>query len=397
MILQHRFSNLEGMRKYISGLNTYGGITHVLGNTWLVTDFDLIRSVCQEPNAYRSYDFRERLEALARSNPRKYDFGRLSDSAGGWLLFMHGDEHLSAKKTLHQRLYQLDLAGVVVREVDAVLDTLEGRKEFDLMDDFSDPVITRIVCSLAGLETRDFALMRELERDLFIAFEPFISLEGIRKVEAADVGFFNLMRTRLEAGADRHMGLMSRLSEHYRGEEIGKAFSMLEFFFTAGIETSTFLLCESILGLMTDQRAYVASLRSKDDSDWIIEELIRLSSPASIMARKVVRHTRIGEKDFTEGDMLLLSVASANRDPRYFPNPDTVHSDNQARQHLAFGAGRHHCLGANLSRLELKIILPRFFERFDGYRLIPDLEGQSMREAYYMPGIRHQPIRVESL
>jgi cytochrome P450 len=397
MLLKNRFSNLDGMRAYFSELNTPGGISHVTGRTWMVTDFEWIRKVCHDPGAFRTYDFRERWDALSRTNPRKYDFGKVSESAAGWLLFMDGQEHLAAKKRLHQQLYQMDLGSVIERELETVLETLEGREVFDLMDDFSDPLITRIICSRAGLDPVDFALMREIERNLFMAFEPFITLEGIRKVEAADAEFLDLMKSRLEEGVDRQRGLVRRLYESYGREEMGMAFSILEFFFTAGIETSTYLLCESLLRLMTDLESHVPALLAKSDSDWIVEELIRLSSPAAIMARKVVNPVRLGDKDFSEGDLLLLSVASANRDPRYFPCPDTIHPNNLSRQHLAFGAGRHHCLGANLSRLELKIALPRFFERFSGVGLVPDLEGQSIREAYYMPGISHQPIRIQRL
>jgi cytochrome P450 len=90
--------------------------------------------------------------------------------------------------------------------------------------------------------------------------------------------------------------------------------------------------------------------------------------------------------------VLLLFVASANREPGYFPFPDKVHEDNLKFPHLAFGMGRHHCMGSELSRLEMKIILPAFFKEFgDSFMLEPN-DREKITKSFYVPGI--EQIRV---
>ena len=122
---------------------------------------------------------------------------------------------------------------------------------------------------------------------------------------------------------------------------------------TAGIETSILLLSESIIRLLTDLSFKVDYFNQPEKCSLLIDELIRMSSPASVVTRKAMRDLEIGGKKLKKGTIILMFISCANRDPRYFPFPNDVNIENMKIPHLSFGFGRHHCMGAELSKMEM--------------------------------------------
>jgi cytochrome P450 len=96
-----------------------------------------------------------------------------------------------------------------------------------------------------------------------------------------------------------------------------------------------------------------------------VEEFLRLY-PVGMIGRKLARATDRGGCPMQAGDMVMLAVPAANRDPRAFPDPLSFRPDRPETGHLAFGAGVHYCLGARLARLELRVAIEQW------HRLIPD-------------------------
>jgi cytochrome P450 len=100
------------------------------------------------------------------------------------------------------------------------------------------------------------------------------------------------------------------------------------------------------------------------------EEVLRFEAPVHFRLRYVSAPMSIGDFNIDPGVRLLLGLASANWDETVFENPDSFMISRKPIRHFAFGSGRHFCLGAPLSRLEGRIILPRFLSRFPNYRLV---------------------------
>lgn len=86
-------------------------------------------------------------------------------------------------------------------------------------------------------------------------------------------------------------------------------------------------------------------------------ELLRFASPTRAVYRRAVRHSRIGEHTISAGDLVVLQLAAANRDPARFTNPDTLQLDAGQAPHLTFGAGPHHCSGAAVVHVLLECLL----------------------------------------
>jgi cytochrome P450 len=132
----------------------------------------------------------------------------------------------------------------------------------------------------------------------------------------------------------------------------------------AGNETTVRLIgwAGKVLAEHTDQRQQLA-----EDPSLIpgaIEELLRYEAPSPVQARHVAHDVEHYGTTVPEGSVMLLLTASANRDERMFPDPDRFDIHRKARQHVSFGFGVHHCLGAHLARLEARVALEEVLKRF---------------------------------
>jgi cytochrome P450 len=103
-----------------------------------------------------------------------------------------------------------------------------------------------------------------------------------------------------------------------------------------------------------------------------VNELLRYVSPVQVFCRNASHDLDVHGERVPAGDVVLLAYGAANHDPRAFPDPDRCILDRRPNRHVAFGHGRHLCLGANLARLELTIMLERFAGLFPDFRLDPE-------------------------
>jgi cytochrome P450 family 142 subfamily A polypeptide 1 len=103
-----------------------------------------------------------------------------------------------------------------------------------------------------------------------------------------------------------------------------------------------------------------------------VEEMIRWVTPILNMRRTATRETELHGQTIREGDQLLLMYSAANRDSEVFDAPERFDTTRHPNPHIAFGIGTHFCLGANLARLELRLMLEQMFQRFPGLRLASD-------------------------
>jgi hypothetical protein len=124
-----------------------------------------------------------------------------------------------------------------------------------------------------------------------------------------------------------------------------------------------------------------------------VEEMLRAYAPVT-MARTVAKDVEIGGCPMKEGDWVLLPFPAANRDPAVFERANEVLIDREVNRHAAFGLGIHRCVGSNLARMEVRIALEVFVERFPEFELAnPAAITWSVGQ---VRGPRSLPIRVRS-
>jgi cytochrome P450 len=123
------------------------------------------------------------------------------------------------------------------------------------------------------------------------------------------------------------------------------------------------------LAINPDTRAKIVA--HPDQLESAVEELLRLTSPVPQHARGVGTDTEFLGQHLKSGDVVLLHWMAANRDPAVFPDPDTFDINRKPNRHYAFGFGAHRCLGANLARVELQVLIQEVLRRLPDYEVVP--------------------------
>ena len=160
----------------------------------------------------------------------------------------------------------------------------------------------------------------------------------------------------------------------------------------AGFETTVNLLGNGIRMLL-DSPEHVATLSARPEL-WpnAVEEILRLDSPVQMSARVARKDTEVAGTAVRRGELIIIHLAGANRDPKVFDDPHRfdIERDN-AGKHLSFSGGRHFCLGAALARAEGEVGLRTFFERYPDARLAGT---GNRRDTRVLRGWSSLPIRL---
>ncbi|HEX5828146.1 MAG TPA: cytochrome P450 [Candidatus Limnocylindrales bacterium] len=141
----------------------------------------------------------------------------------------------------------------------------------------------------------------------------------------------------------------------------------------AGYETTSGAMGMSLMHLAEHPELRARLFADPDGlAHLAVNELLRFVSPVQVFGRNAAHDLELHGQTIPAGDIVLLGYGAANHDPRAFEHPDEVVLDRHPNRHVAFGHGRHLCLGANLARLELTIMIEQFAARFPDFRVDPD-------------------------
>ncbi|HKA14241.1 MAG TPA: cytochrome P450 [Myxococcota bacterium] len=167
-------------------------------------------------------------------------------------------------------------------------------------------------------------------------------------------------------------------AESFTGFAKDDLVSFAQFILIAGNETTRNAISRGMLALIEhpEQRAL---LRARPGLlPRAIDEILRWSSPVRALRRVAMRDTELRGRKLREGDSVLLLYMSANRDEEMFDDPFAFRVDRSPNEHITFGIGPHYCLGANLARMEIEVVIGALLERLPDMRLAP---GARVREA----------------
>lgn len=177
-------------------------------------------------------------------------------------------------------------------------------------------------------------------------------------------------------------------------------YSILELLISGGVGTTTSLTTQAMVWLYQNPQDRQRLIDNPEMLDVAIEEFLRVFSPTQALARTVTRDVEFMGCSMRKGDRVLLSWASANRDPSQFENPDKVDITRWPNRHMAFGVGIHRCAGSHLGRAMAKEILGQVLERMPDY--VVDLDNlvpypdQGTNAGYYSIPVTFTPGKRRS-
>ena len=272
-----------------------------------------------------------------------------------------------------RRLFTGALTPRAVRRMDAQIrevverfaGPLRGRagEVIDLLGDFTNPIPNAVISRIVGVEAgADEERFRELAQEMIRGFFPFAPPEALERSEVALQQLAPWLRAMVaERRGDLREDLISDLLRSQdRDDRLGDddVVMLVAILIGAGSETTN-LGGVVILQTLIDHPEQLERVR-RDRSlvPRAVNEIMRFGfgGPAG-MPRYAVRDFTLRGRSIRKGQMLLLAMGGANRDPEVFPDPDVLDIDRDNREILVFGHGPHYCLGANLARQEMGCML----------------------------------------
>jgi pimeloyl-[acyl-carrier protein] synthase len=260
------------------------------------------------------------------------------------------------------------------------------------------PLPVRVICALLGVPESDAASFTRWSRALVRSLDPSVlrSAEvdaAIADAEGDLAGYLEdlLSFRRTRPGEDLLSALATVEADGDRilpKEVVDLALLLL----VAGHETTVNLIGNGVLALLRAPDQLELLRRRPELVAGAVDELLRFDSPVQMTQRVAIEDVEVGGDRVRAGDEIALVLGAANRDPSVFPEPNVLDVTRDARRHVAFGGGIHHCLGAALARQQGHVALSALLTRFS--RL--ELAGSPVRRpTFTLRGLESLPVVFE--
>lgn len=367
---------------------------------WWVTDQALIKQLLVDPRVSR--DAYQHWPAWGNGE---------SELAKTWPLAMwvadrnmitaYGEEHrrlrkMVAKTFTARRTAELRprVEAITAELLDRMAATPPG-EPVDFRQEFAYPLPTRVISELLGMPD-------DIRDRLLVAVAAMLQTSVTEEeAKANEEELYGLMSDLVEfkranPGDDLTTGLIGvRDEDGVSGLDERELADTLLLMFTAGHETTVNLLDQTVFALLTNPDQL--KLVREGDATWedAIEESLRLEAPfANLPLRYAVEDIELPDLTIRKGEAIVISFSGGGRDP--VVHGPTAHSYQvqrpTRREHVSFGHGVHHCVGAPLARMEASIAVPAVFERFPGLALAVDPDRIPMLESFISNGHSALPV-----
>ncbi|MFH8385934.1 cytochrome P450 [Kitasatospora sp. NPDC018058] len=354
---------------------------------WLVTRYPDVRQALADPRL-----------ALDRAHaaPGNYKGFSLPPALDANLLNMDPPDHTRIRRLVAQAFTPRRVSALhapIERVAERLLDAIEPLGRTDLLANYAAPLPITVICDLLGVPEDDRLDFRSWT-DTLITPDP-ARPEQARAAVSSMLGFFTglIERKRSEPADDLLSDLIAVRDEQDRLSE-DELTSLAFLILFAGYENTVHLIANAVLALLTHPEQLAALRAEPELIAGAVEEFARFDGPAPLAIRRFPREdVAIGGVTVPVGETVLLSLASANRDPEQFTDPDRLDLRRRENGHLALGHGIHYCLGAPLARLETSLALAALLRRFPGLALDVPVGELRHRPTMRARGLLELPVR----
>jgi cytochrome P450 len=361
---------------------------------WLITRHDDLVWLTRHHELFSSAVFRNdprpAYPPINESDLGLYDYVR---SYQGDQFIQHDrPEHLEMRRVMHSYFTPKSMEAwrPFVREaVKELLDAAEEKGSMDVMRDLATPLPVLVIAEMMGVPRSDRPYIRQLaEKLLYIGRGEYDRMKPLTEGMRGMIEYVSpLVDKRLVDPGDDFISVLAR------GEKQGvftrhQVLVNTSLLLLAGHETTINLLCNGTLAFTRHPDQW--ELLKEDPggrAKQATEECLRYDSPVVSIQRIATEDVEMRGKVLRKDDRVRWFISSANRDPEAFPNPETFDIFRQPNQHVAFGSGTHHCLGATLARVEGQEVFKALAERF------PNLRAET-EELEYQPSITFRSLKA---
>lgn len=316
-----------------------------------------------------------------------------------WLTFLDPSGHRRRRRLVLRAMTPelvRDLRPRIVEIAEPLLDAVRQQGRMDAVRDFAQPLPILVIAELFGFPDRYRERLKLWSHNILAYFQvgnadPSATLAAMRETLAEMEACVRelVARRRDEPRED----LLTRLlaTEMNEDEVVATA---VQFLF-AGHETTRNLLGNGLFALLRAPDQLELLRREPTIMGPAIEEILRSESPLQLTGRVALAPTEVRGERVAEGEMLLLLLGSANRDPEVFPDPERFDVRREGRNHVAFGVGGYFCPGAALTRLEAEVAFEGVLRRLPGLAL--GSEPATWRANFAFRGLESLPVRFDAM
>ncbi|QOQ56648.1 cytochrome P450 family protein [Bacillus amyloliquefaciens] len=380
-----RFREQDPIHKF--ELQRFGGAFPA----WLITRYDDCMAFLKDGRITRDVKRVMPKELIAKLNVSE-DIDFVSEH----MLAKDPPDHSRLRSLVHQgftpRMIEQLRTGIE-RITEELLDEMETKADPDIMRDFAAPLPFIVISELLGIPKEDRAKFQVWTSAMVDTSE-----SGQDATNQALREFKQYMQTLIEEKRN-HPGedLTSKLIyAEEDGQKLSESelYSMLFLLVVAGLETTVNLLGSGTLALLLHKDQLENIKRQPDTIQMAVEELLRYTSPVIMMANRwAIEDFTYKDVSIKKGDMIFIGIGSANRDPEYFDEPDTLNVARTPNRHISFGFGIHFCLGAPLARMEASIAFNALLKRFPNIELNGAPADLTWRKNVFLRGLETLPVR----
>lgn len=285
------------------------------------------------------------------------------------------------------------LEPAVIERISSLLDTIRPGESFDLVSAFSAVTPAATMCHLLGVPDEDRDMVVEWGDKLAAVGDPELADEvAATHAKVYRYGMDLFERKRTEPGNDLLSAAHEALAKTDRPLRPYSVESLFSLMIVAGHRTTRNTTTSGLLELYRNPDQ-LARLREKPELIGnAVEEILRYTTVVPLFRRTATADTEIAGQKVAEGEKVVMWYSAANRDESVFPDPDRFDIERpEARKHLSFGHGEHMCVGNMVARLQLRIAIAAFINRFDTLEVVEPPEYLRTNQAV---SIKRVMVRV---
>jgi len=346
---------------------------------WVVTRHDDLVWLTRHHELFSSAVFkndpRPPYPAIDESDLGLYDYVR--NYQGDQFIQHDRPEHLEMRKVVHGYFTPKSMEAwrpFVQKAVKELLDAAEEKGKMDVMRDLATPLPVLVIAEMMGVPEKDRPYIRQLaEKLLYIGRGEYDRMKPLTDGMRGMIEYVSpLIDERIANPGDDFISVLASGEKQgvFSRHEVLVNTSLL---LLAGHETTINLLCNGTLSFIRHPDQW--ALLKQDPAGaakLATEECLRYDSPVKSIQRIASEDVEMRGKLLRKNDRVRWFISSANRDPVMFEKPDRFDITRWPNQHVAFGSGVHHCLGATLARVEGQEVFKALAERFPGFQLATD-------------------------
>jgi cytochrome P450 len=318
--------------------------------------------------------------------PSRINADTMGPVMGTVILAMDGDEHRRYRNLVARAFRPSALVRwedeLIAPTIHRLIDTIAGAGRSELVADVVSRFPVQVIAGVLGVPTDDYELFQRWGLEISLGPEDYpVSTAASRAMREYLTPLVE--QRKAEPGHDLVSDIVTaeidgeRLSDEH-------IYGFLRLLLPAGAETTFRALGNCLVALLTDPPVLDRLRADRTLLDAVIEETLRWETSVTMVNRETACPVDVGGVTIPAGVSVVCATGSANHDETRFDNAETWDVDRPAAPHLAFGTGRHQCLGMHLARLELRVGLTAILDRLPGLRLDPSadpphIEGLAFR------------------